>query len=69
MVYAGESVNNVKQRINGFPWGKPRTRHMWNCLQLSGARGVDNGDVKGNPASYEWCNCGLLKNEKKNENV
>ena len=31
----------------GLPRGKPRTRHMWICLQLSGARGVDNGDVKG----------------------
>ena len=26
--------------------GNTRTRHMWICLQLSGARGVDNGDVK-----------------------
>ena len=25
--------------------GKPRTRHMWICLQLSGARGMDNGGV------------------------
>ena len=31
----------------GLPRGKPRTHHMWICLQLSGARGVDNGDVKG----------------------
>ena len=31
----------------GLPRGKPRTRHMWICLQLSGARGVDNGGVKG----------------------
>ena len=30
----------------GLPRGKPRTRHMWICLQLSGARGVDNGGVK-----------------------
>ena len=30
----------------GFPWGKPRTRHMWICLQLSGARGVGNGGVR-----------------------
>ena len=30
----------------GLPKGKPRTRHMWICLQLSGARGVDNGGVK-----------------------
>ena len=31
----------------GLPRGKPRTRHMWICLQMSGARGVDNGGVKG----------------------
>ena len=31
----------------GIPRGKPRTRHMWICLQLSGARSVDNGGVKG----------------------
>ena len=31
----------------GLPRGKPRTRHMWICLQLSGARGVDNGGMKG----------------------
>ena len=31
----------------GLPRGKPRTRHMWICLQLSGARGVDNRGVKG----------------------
>ena len=31
----------------GLPREKPRTRHMWICLQLSGARGVDNGGVKG----------------------
>ena len=30
----------------GFPGGKARTRHMWICLQLSGARGVDNGSVR-----------------------
>ena len=29
----------------GLSRGKPRTRHMWICLQLSGARGVDNGGV------------------------
>ena len=29
----------------GLPMGKPRTCHLWNCLQLSGARGVDNGGV------------------------
>ena len=26
--------------------GKPRTRHMWICLQLSRARGVDNGGIR-----------------------
>ena len=31
----------------GLPRGKPRTRRMWICLQLSGARGVDNGGVSG----------------------
>ena len=31
----------------GLPRGKPRTRHMWICLQLSGASVVDNGGVKG----------------------
>ena len=31
----------------GLPRGKPWTRHMWICLQLSGARGVNNGGVKG----------------------
>ena len=31
----------------GLPRGKPRTRQMWICLQLSGARGVDNGGVQG----------------------
>ena len=44
----------------GLPRGKPRTRHMWICLQLSGARGVDNGGVKGNvhlPANL----CGCLE--------
>ena len=30
----------------GLPSGKPRTRHMWICLQLSGARGVENGGVR-----------------------
>ena len=30
----------------GLPRGKPRTRHMWICLQLSGARGVDNGGIR-----------------------
>ena len=30
----------------GLPGGKPRTRHMWICLQLTGARGVDNGGVR-----------------------
>ena len=30
----------------GLPGGKPRTRYMWICLQLSGARGVDNGGVR-----------------------
>ena len=30
----------------GFPRGKPRTRHMWICLQLSGGRGMDNGGVR-----------------------
>ena len=34
----------------GLPRGKPRTRHMWICPQLSGARGVDNGGVR---ASYD----------------
>ena len=29
----------------GLPRGKPRTRHMWICLKLSGARGVENGGV------------------------
>ena len=31
----------------GLPRGKPRTRHMSMCLQLSGARCVDNGGLKG----------------------
>ena len=30
----------------GLVRGKPRTRHMWICLQLSGARGMDNGGVR-----------------------
>ena len=34
----------------GLPRGKPRSRHMWICPQLSGARGVDNGGVR---AKYE----------------
>ena len=38
----------------GLPRGKPRTRHMWICLQLSGARGVDNGGVKGKGLPYDY---------------
>ena len=30
----------------GLPREKPRTRRMWICLQLSGARGVNNGIIK-----------------------
>ena len=32
-------------RLHRSSRGKPRTRHMWICLQLSGARGVHNGGV------------------------
>ena len=32
----------------GLPRVNPRTRHMWTCPQLSGARGVDNGGVSAN---------------------
>ena len=37
---------------DGLPRGKPRTRHMWICLQLSGARGVDNGGVIGSTSTH-----------------
>ena len=30
----------------GFPRRKLRTRHMWICMQLSWARGVDNRSVR-----------------------
>ena len=39
----------------GLPRGKPRTRHMWICLQLSGARGVDNGGVKDKCVIHTYC--------------
>ena len=29
-----------------LPRGEPRTHHMWNCLQLSNTRGVDNGGFR-----------------------
>ena len=29
-----------------FPRGRPQTRHVWICLQLSGSRGMDNGGVR-----------------------
>ena len=31
----------------GLHSGEPRIRHRWICLQLSGARGVDNGQQRG----------------------
>ena len=50
-----ETANNNSDNVRphrsyrpsgGLPRGKPRTRHMWICLQLSEARGVDNGGVR-----------------------
>ena len=39
----------------GLPMGKPRTRHMWICQKLSGARGEDTGGVRAKATPYS-CN-------------
>ena len=44
----------------GLPRGKPWTRHMWICLQLSGASGMDNGGVRANTHNNIQCNITLL---------
>ena len=36
----------VMRPSGGLPRGKQRTRHMWICLQFSGARGMDNVGVR-----------------------
>ena len=48
----------------GHPWGKQRTSYMWICLQLSRARGMDNGDVMATytgseqlPSLYTYTGC------------
>ena len=43
----------------GLPIGKPRTRHMWICLQLSGASGVDNGGVRADNGGVRADNGGV----------
>ena len=37
--------HRIYRPSGGLPRGKPRTRHMWICLQLSGDRGVDNAYI------------------------
>ena len=53
----------------GLPRGRPRTRHMWICLQLSRARGMDNGGVRANAVMYEaWASANMLiLNDNKTE--
>ena len=49
MVFAYDQVvspHRSYRPYGGLPRGMLRTRHMWICLKLSGARGVDNGGVR-----------------------
>ena len=54
--------NGSYRPSGGIPRGKPRTRHMWICLQLSGARGVDNRGVR---ALVQYCcDSGIINKHK-----